>query len=160
MKTKLLTAGLAILLIVTAFQTVRIERHKANYAKLEAEYAGYKEEQARVILELGKAHREEIEQIRRDGDETLIEVQTQLNAVSSDVNGLRSENARLRAARNPTAASQCKTEYGRISVLSIVSDECSEQYTEMARIAQESRVRGQVCEMAYDVLARGKGLVK
>ena len=42
MKTKLLTAGLAILLIVTAFQTLRIERHKASYAELEAEYAGYK----------------------------------------------------------------------------------------------------------------------
>ena len=50
MKTKLLTAAIAILLIVVAVMAVNIERHKTSYAKLEAEYAQYKENQAAAVL--------------------------------------------------------------------------------------------------------------
>jgi len=158
MKTKLtkyITEIIAVaLLFGIGIQTIRIEQHKANHAGLEAEYARYKETQARAVLELNAAHQKEIEQIGRDGDEKLNQAQAMLDRAADDLNGLRSENARLRTARNSTAASQCKAEYERIGVLTGLLDECAAKYTAMAGVAQRSRVSGLTCEGAYKVVGK------
>lgn len=152
MKTKLITAAVAILVLLLGVQTWRLNKEEQAHAKTSMAFSTYIAEQFAYNTTESKRRADDIEQIRREGDEKLNEVQAMLDRTANDLNGLRSENTRLRTARNPTAASQCKTEYERIRVLTGLLDECAAKYTAVAGAAQRSRISGLMCEKSYDAL--------
>lgn len=147
----LVTVGL---IIWGTIQTLRLQSSMNDTVRVTLAFEQYKVDQQAKMQQEQQRRIEAIEEVKNEANRHIQRIQIGADGARASVGILQQQLAHLRASNNTAAAAECKTENERVTVLTIVSDECAEKYSEVARIAEESRARGLACEAAYDALRK------
>lgn len=154
-----ISAVLAIgaLLLWGTVQSFRLEAAHNETARVALEFEAYKADQKATnaktsIMAISKINEDNNygESLQQQNAQALDALRSELDHSNAIVERLRQQNTRLRAANNTATASDCKAAADRADMLTIVYGECTQRYSDMARIATERGTAGVVCERSYN----------
>lgn len=138
-------------------QTLRLQAARNDTARVTLEFEQYKVSQQAANVSTSSRAASKINEdneygksLQQQDSQTLVALRSELDHSNATVERLRQQNARLHSANNTATASDCKAAADRADMLTIVYGECTQRYSEMARIATERGTAGIVCERSYN----------
>ncbi len=160
-----------VLAALLAWQTLARLGGERDAAQARAELAGEREVAATAALQASEKYRELEDKHRDDLQNIDAQAKQELARSAADIDAARVAAGRLRgdlanyltahrvAAQARAAAGQCAPDSSALDLLAELQRRADERAGELARIADDARIRGSSCERSYDsasVLTSGK----